>query len=39
LQELKQRAAELDAAFEVLPYLVSIHDLDGKYLRANSAMV
>ena len=39
LSELRQRAAELDTVFSVLPYLVSVHGPDGAYRRANPAMV
>jgi PAS domain S-box-containing protein len=37
--ELERRAVELDAVFKVLPYLVSVHGMDGRYLRANPAIV
>jgi len=39
VMELKRRALELDAVFNALPYLVSLHGPDGKYLRANPAIV
>ena len=39
LAEVQRRATELDAVFKVLPYLVSVHDQDGKYLRANQAVL
>lgn len=38
LLEVKQRALELDAVFKTLPYLVSLHGPDGKYLRVNPAI-
>jgi len=38
-KELQQRAVELDAMFKVLPYLVSQHDVDGRYVRANPALL
>jgi PAS domain S-box-containing protein len=39
LQEAQRRATELDAMFRVLPNLVSLHGPDGRYLRANQAVV
>ena len=38
LLEVKQRALELDTVFKTLPYLVSLHGPDGKYLRVNPAI-
>ena len=38
LLEAKQRALELDTVFKTVPYLVSLHGPDGKYLRANPAI-
>ena len=29
----------MDGVFKVLPYLVSVHDQDGKYLRVNKAVI
>ena len=37
--ELERRAVELNTVFTVLPYLVSVHGMDGRYLRANPAIV
>jgi PAS domain S-box-containing protein len=39
LLELEQRAVELNTVFRVLPYLVSVHGPDGRYLRVNPALV
>jgi PAS domain S-box-containing protein len=39
LAEVQRHVAELDAVFKVLPYLVSVHDRDGKYLRVNQAVI
>ncbi len=38
LLEVKRRALELDTVFKTLPYLVSLHGPDGKYLRVNPAL-
>ncbi|MBI4350728.1 MAG: PAS domain S-box protein [Elusimicrobia bacterium] len=38
LSELKKRALELDTVFKTLPYIVSLHGPDGKYLRVNPAL-
>ncbi len=38
LLEVKQRALELDTVFKTLPYLVSLHGPDGRYLRVNPAL-
>ncbi len=39
MAELERRAVELDAMFKVFPFPVSVHGLDGRYLRANTATV
>jgi PAS domain S-box-containing protein len=39
LEEVRRHAGELDAVFKVLPYLVSVHGKDGRYLRVNQAMI
>jgi PAS domain S-box-containing protein len=39
LEEVERRATEQDAVFKVLPYLISVHDQDGKYLRVNQSVV
>jgi PAS domain S-box-containing protein len=38
LTELQQSAMELDGIFEALPYLVSLHGRDGRYLRSNPTL-
>lgn len=39
LAEVQRNALELDTVFRALPYLVSIHGRDGRYLRVNPAIV
>ncbi len=39
LARIQRSEAELDAVFKALPYLVSVHDKEGRYLRANPAVV
>jgi PAS domain S-box-containing protein len=39
LLDLKRRTAELDTMFQALPYLVSVHGPDGRYVRVNPAMI
>ena len=39
LLDLKRRTTELDAVFRALPYLVSVHGPDGRYVRVNPALV
>ncbi len=39
LVEAQRRSAELDAVFNALPFLVSVHDREGRYLRVNPSIV
>jgi PAS domain S-box-containing protein len=39
LREFRRIAVELEAVFATMPYLVSVHDRDGRYVRANPALV
>ena len=39
ISELQRSSAELDAIFKALPYLVSLHDREGRYLRVNPTIV
>ncbi len=39
LAQVEQHAAELDAIFTALPFLISVHDREGRYLRVNPAIV
>ncbi len=39
LSETQRNAAELDAVFNALPYLVSLHGRDGRYLKVNPTIV
>ena len=39
LSETQRNAAELDAVFNALPYLVSLHAKDGRYLKVNPKII
>jgi PAS domain S-box-containing protein len=39
LTELKRRALGMDTVFKTMPYLLSLHGPDGRYLTANPALV
>ena len=39
LVQVQRQAMELDTIFKALPYLVSVHAIDGRYLRVNPAIV
>jgi signal transduction histidine kinase/ActR/RegA family two-component response regulator len=37
--DVQRGAAKLDAIFQALPYLVSLHGMDGRYLRVNQTVI
>ncbi|OGR81743.1 MAG: hypothetical protein A2X32_09680 [Elusimicrobia bacterium GWC2_64_44] len=39
LTELKRRTLGMDTVFKTIPYLLSLHGPDGKYITANPALV